>query len=181
MTSVKDDLPDHALALLGYVMDGMRRDLHARSAAGAGAATGLRSSQLRLLSLTPVDGMRVTDLAERVGMTKQALGEFANALEDRGLMESVRDDQDRRDPHPAPDRGGPARCRGRGRPHRRGGGGLAPTARGAAVGAAAGTAPRGRGAGPRSARGVGLDQLGLGRVEVGRHAPTRRAAEVARR
>ncbi|KRE99132.1 hypothetical protein ASG88_15505 [Nocardioides sp. Soil777] len=96
MTSVKDDLPDHALALLGYVMDGMRRDVHARSAAGAGAATGLRSSQLRLLSLTPVDGMRVTDLAERVGMTKQALGEFANALEDRGLMESVRDDQDRR-------------------------------------------------------------------------------------
>ena len=96
MTSVKDDLPDHALALLGYVMDGMRRDVHARSAAGAGAATGLRSSQLRLLSLTPVDGMRVTDLAERVGMTKQALGEFANALEGRGLMESVRDDRDRR-------------------------------------------------------------------------------------
>ena len=82
MTSVKDDLPDHALALLGYVMDGMRRDLVARSADGAGAATGLRSSQLRLLSLTPVDGMRVTDLADRVGMTKQALGEFANALEE---------------------------------------------------------------------------------------------------
>ena len=96
MTSVKDDLPDHALALLGYVMDGMRRDLVARSADGAGASTGLRSSQLRLLSLTPVDGMRVTDLASRVGMTKQALGEFANALEDHGLMESVRDDQDRR-------------------------------------------------------------------------------------
>ncbi len=96
MTSVKDDLPDHALALLGYVMDGMRRDLVARSADGAGAATGLRASQLRLLSLTPVDGMRVTDLAERVGMTKQALGEFANALEEQGLMESVRDDRDRR-------------------------------------------------------------------------------------
>ena len=96
MTSVKDDLPDHALALLGYVMDGMRRDLVARSAAGAGAATGLRASQLRLLSLTPVDGMRVTDLADRVGMTKQALGEFANALEEQGLMESVRDDRDRR-------------------------------------------------------------------------------------
>ncbi len=40
--------------------------------------------------------MRVTDLAERVGMTKQALGEFANDLEGRGLLESVRDPQDRR-------------------------------------------------------------------------------------
>lgn len=96
MTSVKDGMPDHVMALVGYVMDGLRRDVLARSAAGAGAATGLRSSQLRLLSLTPVDGMRVTDLAERLGMTKQALGELANALEGRGLLESVRDDQDRR-------------------------------------------------------------------------------------
>jgi DNA-binding MarR family transcriptional regulator len=40
--------------------------------------------------------MRVTDLAERMGMTKQALGEFANALEDRGLLESVGDVRDRR-------------------------------------------------------------------------------------
>ena len=38
----------------------------------------------------------MTDLAERVGMTKQALGEFANALEERGLLESVRDPADRR-------------------------------------------------------------------------------------
>lgn len=96
MTSVKDDLPDHALALLGYVMDGLRRDVLARTAAATGPAHGLRSSQIRLLSLTPVDGMRVTDLAERVGMTKQALGEFANALEGQGLVESVRDDSDRR-------------------------------------------------------------------------------------
>ena len=33
--------------------------------------------------------MRVTDLADRVGMTKQALGEFANELERHGLMETV--------------------------------------------------------------------------------------------
>jgi DNA-binding MarR family transcriptional regulator len=94
MTEVKDDFPDHTLSLLGQVMDGFSRELRAEPMPGA--AEGLRSSQLRLLSLTPVDGMRVTDLAERVGMTKQALGEFANELEARGLMESVRDPADGR-------------------------------------------------------------------------------------
>jgi DNA-binding MarR family transcriptional regulator len=102
MTAVKDDeVPDHILALLGLVLDGFRRDLHDATAGGrAGrvpvAARGLRSSQIRLLSLTPVDGMRVTDLAGRVGMTKQALGEFANELERQGLLETVRDPADRR-------------------------------------------------------------------------------------
>lgn len=96
MTSVKDDLPDHALALLGYVMDGLRRDVLARTSEAEGPVRGLRSSQIRMLSLTPVDGMRVTDLAERIGMTKQALGEFATALEKDGLVESLRDENDRR-------------------------------------------------------------------------------------
>jgi len=44
----------------------------------------------------PPEGMRVTDLASRVGMTKQALGEFASVLEDRGLLESTGDPADRR-------------------------------------------------------------------------------------
>jgi DNA-binding MarR family transcriptional regulator len=99
MTAVKDDLPDHVLALLGHVMDGFRRDLHATIQGEEGRQAvlrGLRSSQLRLLSMTPADGMRVTDLAERVGMTKQALGEFANDLEARGLLETVRDPADKR-------------------------------------------------------------------------------------
>jgi DNA-binding MarR family transcriptional regulator len=99
MTDVKDDLPDHILALLGRVMDGFRRDLHTmnRGAQGKRAVLrDLRSSQLRLLSMTPVEGMRVTDLAERVGMTKQALGEFANVLEQQGLLETVRDPADKR-------------------------------------------------------------------------------------
>lgn len=99
MTGVKDDLPDHILALLDAVMDGFRRDLRSTnegSQGKPGVLRGLRSSQLRLLSLTPTEGMRVTDLAERVGMTKQALGEFANELERRGLLETVRDPADKR-------------------------------------------------------------------------------------
>lgn len=96
MTSVKDELPDHLMALLGYALDALRRDLTARSARSPGAARGLRSSQLRLLALTPTAGMRLTDLAERVGMTKQALGEFANVLEEKGMLETVRAEHDRR-------------------------------------------------------------------------------------
>lgn len=95
MTEVKDDLPDHMLALLGQVMDGFRADLHVATS-GSRKAAGLRSSQIRMLSLTPAEGMRVTDLAERVGMTKQALGEFADGLERQGLLETVRDPADRR-------------------------------------------------------------------------------------
>lgn len=92
MTDVKEEMPDHIVALLGYVFDDIRREL----AETVTDRSGLRPSQLRLLSLTPAHGMRVTDLAERVGMTKQALGEFANDLEERGLLESVRDPADKR-------------------------------------------------------------------------------------
>ena len=97
MTSVKDDLPDHALALLGYVMDGMRRDVHARSAEpGPGRRRGCARASSGCSASPRSTACGCTDLADRVGMTKQALGEFANALEEQGLIESVRDDQDRR-------------------------------------------------------------------------------------
>lgn len=56
----------------------------------------LRRSHLRLLSLTPRTGLRVTDLATRAGMTKQALGEFVAALQEAGLVEVAVDDRDRR-------------------------------------------------------------------------------------
>jgi DNA-binding MarR family transcriptional regulator len=60
------------------------------------ADMGLRPSHLRLLSLTPVAGMRLTDLAARVGMTKQALGEFVATLQEAGLVEVTVDERDRR-------------------------------------------------------------------------------------
>jgi DNA-binding MarR family transcriptional regulator len=65
---------------------------------GQEPATGtqLRPSHMRLLSLTPVAGMRVTDLAAQVGMTKQALGEFVAALQRAGLVEVAVDARDRR-------------------------------------------------------------------------------------
>ncbi len=97
MSEVKGDYPDHIVSLFGLVMDAVRRELSFEMGSAAPASVrGLRSSQVRLLSLTPKEGMRVTDLAERVGMTKQALGEFANDLEARGLLRSLSDPTDRR-------------------------------------------------------------------------------------
>ena len=89
--------PDHVLALLGYALDAFRRELVPRLQREAAAgSTPLRPSQIRLLSLTPLEGMRVTDLADRLGMTKQSLGELATGLERDGMVESVRDPADGR-------------------------------------------------------------------------------------
>jgi DNA-binding MarR family transcriptional regulator len=89
--------PDHVMALLGYAMDGFRRELVPRMQASAPEGRApLRPSQIRLLSLAPREGMRVTDLADRLGMTKQSLGELATVLERDGMLESVRDPGDRR-------------------------------------------------------------------------------------
>ena len=90
--------PAHIFSVLDQALKRLRTDL---LAVGAGpelrALLGdLRTSQIRLLSLVPEDGMRLTDLAQRVGMSKQALGEFADVLQSRGLLETLRDPADRR-------------------------------------------------------------------------------------
>jgi DNA-binding MarR family transcriptional regulator len=95
------DPPRHFAALMDLAWRAFRRELTERVGAEArrrSAATGtqLRPSHLRLLSMTPVAGMRVTDLAGRAGMTKQALGEFVAALQRAGLVEVATDPRDRR-------------------------------------------------------------------------------------
>jgi len=95
---VKDE---HVFVLLDGAMralrDGLRSvDLRHTPEEVRRELTDLRSSQLRLLSLTPVDGIRGSDLAEEVGMTKQALSEFTQALQRRGLLESLPDPDDGR-------------------------------------------------------------------------------------
>jgi DNA-binding MarR family transcriptional regulator len=56
----------------------------------------MRPSHLRLLSMVPREGIRLTDLAQRAGMTKQALGEFVAALENAGYVDLRVDPGDRR-------------------------------------------------------------------------------------
>ena len=56
----------------------------------------LTASHARLLDHLPADGARVTDLAARMRITKQALGQLAGQLADRGFVEIVADPSDRR-------------------------------------------------------------------------------------
>lgn len=62
----------------------------------AGFTGPLSASHLRLLEHVPLDGARVTDLAARMRITKQALGQLATHLCDRGYLETVPDPADRR-------------------------------------------------------------------------------------
>ena len=56
----------------------------------------LTASHARLLDHLPAEGARVTDLAARMRITKQALGQLAGQLADRGFVEIVADPGDRR-------------------------------------------------------------------------------------
>jgi DNA-binding MarR family transcriptional regulator len=59
-------------------------------------APELRPSQLRVLGRTPLEGIRVTALAERTQMTAQALGTIVDVLVLTGYLERVPDPHDRR-------------------------------------------------------------------------------------
>jgi DNA-binding MarR family transcriptional regulator len=93
MTSVNVPYPDHIFALLDRSLRTLRDDMQPRIDLDF---QGLRSSQLRVVSLTPPDGLRVTELADHVGMTPQALGEFVKDLRTLGLLEVVADPADGR-------------------------------------------------------------------------------------
>ena len=57
---------------------------------------GLRPSHHRVIGHVPPEGITVTDLAERVGMTKQGIGQFVSQLTESGHLTVERDDDDRR-------------------------------------------------------------------------------------
>lgn len=56
----------------------------------------LRSSHTRLLPHIDIEGTKLTDLATRMGVTKQAAGEWVNELEAEGLLERIADPNDKR-------------------------------------------------------------------------------------
>ncbi len=58
---------------------------------------GLRPSHFRVIGSVPPDsGINVTELAERVGMTKQGIGQFVTQLTRDGYLVSESDPLDRR-------------------------------------------------------------------------------------
>jgi DNA-binding MarR family transcriptional regulator len=88
-----DGLPDHLVRWLEAVSKRMHAQLGAR---GMRDFPGLRGSHRRILQMIPPQGIRITDLAMLAGMTKQALGEFADGLEGSGFISSRRDPVDGR-------------------------------------------------------------------------------------
>lgn len=83
--------PDpHVLALLGSILDVVR------STVSRDAPSGLRPSHFRLLSALPDDGLSTTELAGRLGMTKQGCGQFVTTLDSAGFVTVAAPPSDRR-------------------------------------------------------------------------------------
>ena len=80
----------HAPLLLGFLLH------KAREAFAGEDWDGLRQSHLRVLISVPAPGITITELAERVGMTKQGCGQFVGQLVDGGYLTIARDPADRR-------------------------------------------------------------------------------------
>jgi DNA-binding MarR family transcriptional regulator len=57
---------------------------------------GLRASHHRVLGHVPPEGITVTELAERVGMTKQGIGQFVTQLTESGHLAVAASQDDRR-------------------------------------------------------------------------------------
>lgn len=80
----------HVLMYLGSIMD------QARDAYRPDDWPGLRPSHFRVLGSVPDEGISVTDLAQRVRMTKQGCGQFVTQLVDSGHLVTETDPDDRR-------------------------------------------------------------------------------------
>lgn len=79
----------HVMAALGQLLDDARRELIRQD--------GLRPSHYRVIASVPrTESINVTELADRVGMTKQAIGQFVTALTSAGYLITEADPGDRR-------------------------------------------------------------------------------------
>lgn len=91
MSSVNGSDPvDHVPRLMGALFEQVRAtfatdDWH-----------GLRPSHFRLLEAVPAEGITITELSPRLGMTKQGCGQFVAQLSESGHLRVVPDPVDRR-------------------------------------------------------------------------------------
>jgi len=95
MSSDFSNLPEHPMIrLLDAAFTEFSSELH-RRVAEAGY-TDIRPGHGCVFGYIAPEGSRLTDLAERAGMTKQSVGEAASDLEKRGYLERVPDPNDGR-------------------------------------------------------------------------------------
>jgi DNA-binding MarR family transcriptional regulator len=80
----------HVMHALGNLMT------ESRELVLAEGEPGLRPSHHRVIGHVPPEGITVTDLAERVGMTKQGIGQFVTQLTESGHLTVSPDPEDRR-------------------------------------------------------------------------------------
>jgi DNA-binding MarR family transcriptional regulator len=93
MTLVKGDFPAdrlHAPLLMGLLFRQVRDEFATED------WKGLRQSHFRVLSMVPDQGVSITELGERVGMTKQGCGQFVTQLAATGHLRVVAHPDDRR-------------------------------------------------------------------------------------
>ncbi len=94
-SSPEEHLPDHLPRWLEALSRRLAADLGAQVSA-SGLFTDVRGSERRILQMIPPGTIRITDLAAVAGMTKQALGEFVDRLEEAGIVRSGKDRADGR-------------------------------------------------------------------------------------
>jgi DNA-binding MarR family transcriptional regulator len=93
MSLVKGDFPPdrvHASLLMGLLFHQVREEFARED------WHGLRQSHFRVLSCVPDEGVSITSLGERVGMTKQGCGQFVTQLAESGHLRVVARPNDRR-------------------------------------------------------------------------------------
>lgn len=67
-----------------------------QSSFGSGDWGDLRQSHFRVIAMVSPDGVTITELAERVGMTKQGCGQFVRTLSGSGFLDTRPDPSDGR-------------------------------------------------------------------------------------
>jgi DNA-binding MarR family transcriptional regulator len=82
------------LRLLGLATRQMATDLNDKLAEAG--ITGHRDSWNNVMPHIPADGIRLTELAARANMTKQAMAELVAEIERRGYLQRTADPADRR-------------------------------------------------------------------------------------
>lgn len=80
----------HVMLALGNLMAESREHLLVQ------AGSELRPSHHRVIGHVPPEGITVTELAERVGMTKQGIGQFVQQLTDSGHLRTTAHPEDKR-------------------------------------------------------------------------------------